>query len=179
MSGLRPAPSSPPGHVDHDWLGGVQPAGIAPRRQRESTDLVFAARRVPLPQGERLSIDSALERVKVHQTLTEIASLNLRSDSISSRDLLPSTADGTDASHDSEVSAIFSDWVQRSPMPVRASCSIAWTPVPAEPQCRRCASEWVTPPVPGQQTHAHTRCQQDMSVHHEGRGKQQLFQWLP
>ena len=73
-STLQPAPSSPAGPVsDRDWLGerGQQPAEAQQRpRQRESTDLVIAARRVPLPPGQRLSIDSALERVKMHQTLT-------------------------------------------------------------------------------------------------------------
>ena len=56
----------------------------------------------------------------MHQTLTEIASLNLRSDSISSRDVTLGPGDVTDASRDdSEASAPFSDWVQRSPTPVR------------------------------------------------------------
>jgi len=70
---LRPAPSLPAGPADRDWLGeqGEQPAEAQQRpRQRESMDLVFAARRVPPPPGQRLSIDSALERVKMHQTLT-------------------------------------------------------------------------------------------------------------
>ena len=71
---LRPAPSSPPGPADPGWLGDrahrLAEAQQQQRQGRESTDLVFAARRVPPPPGQRLSVDSALARVKMHQTLT-------------------------------------------------------------------------------------------------------------